>query len=151
MYNHITPRIILLFYEVGQTSWSGPWSRRERLIPPACRPSSCPYPGKKAITLWPHARPSLPCSPCGVQGTLSRLSKAVTAGLHSFLHREARRQVDTNNQWKTQPHLLTLFLYCPGLHCRPRDPTLGPSVLPTQGSPTSPFPATDGPLLTYIY
>lgn len=62
MYNHITPRIILLFHEVGQTSWSGPSARRERLIPPACRPSSCPYSGKKAITLWPHVHPSLPCA-----------------------------------------------------------------------------------------
>ena len=123
MYNHIAPRINLLFCEVGQTSWGGPWSRRERLILPTCRPSSCPYPGMKpspsdlTCALPAHVLNVVFKAPLADWAKLSLL-----ACIHFSTERQEGKWTSTTNR-RHSPICLTLFLYFPDLHCRPSNPT----------------------------
>ena len=107
----------LLFCEVDQTSWYGPWSRRERLILPACWPSSHPYLGRVGAGAGRRASPFDPMSalPSHVlhvvfKATLAKWAKlSLLVCIHISMERQEGKWT-TTTKGRCSPICLALFV-----------------------------------------
>lgn len=115
---HISPRITLLLYEVGQTFRHGPQLTMRKADTANLLSPTLPYLETSTVHFL-HL----------FSNFYSRNQQTRRCRLAPTSPQRIRGQVNTNNQEKTLSHLSSSGPFSTGLHWKPRKPTLSPLVL----------------------